>query len=327
MKNFLTLMLLVFSAQPRASVTVSGISSGGYFANQFHVANSSWVSGAGIVAGGPYFCAKGELVQALNRCMNVFLGVPQSTESLAHARNQAQLGKIDDLENLAGSRAYVIFGKLDKTVDPKVGQSLVEFYRKAGLTSEAIRVDADLLVGHAWPTLSFGNPCKEASKSPFLSKCQRDVSGELLAHLLGPLKPKAQARDSHLFSFPQGNARELAAISLASTAYAYVPARCQGALGECPLHVAFHGCKQTIKDIGLTFVTKTGLNDHAEANDIVILYPQTESSQQLGNPNGCWDWWGYAGKDYATRDGLQMKSVSQLIKRFQAGDVELTPAL
>jgi len=37
--------------------TVSGISAGAYMANQFHVAFSSTVKGAGIVAGGPYICA------------------------------------------------------------------------------------------------------------------------------------------------------------------------------------------------------------------------------------------------------------------------------
>jgi poly(3-hydroxybutyrate) depolymerase len=36
--------------------TVSGVSSGAAMAIQFHVAHSSLVSGAGIVAGPPYWC-------------------------------------------------------------------------------------------------------------------------------------------------------------------------------------------------------------------------------------------------------------------------------
>ncbi len=36
-------------------ITVSGISSGGFMAVQFHVAHSSTVGGAGVVAGGPYW--------------------------------------------------------------------------------------------------------------------------------------------------------------------------------------------------------------------------------------------------------------------------------
>ena len=39
------------------SVTVSGISSGAFFAHQFHVAYSNLVKGAGLVAGGLYRCA------------------------------------------------------------------------------------------------------------------------------------------------------------------------------------------------------------------------------------------------------------------------------
>jgi hypothetical protein len=42
----------------RAAVTVSGLSSGGFFAHQFHVAFSSLVKGAGILAGGPYGCVE-----------------------------------------------------------------------------------------------------------------------------------------------------------------------------------------------------------------------------------------------------------------------------
>jgi hypothetical protein len=31
------------------------------------------------------------------------------------------------------------------------------------------------------------------------------------------------------------------------------------------------------------------------------------------NPNGCWDWWGYSGENYATKQGPQMAAVKQLI--------------
>jgi len=38
-------------------LTVSGISSGGYMAVQFHVSYSSAINGAAIFAGGPFYCA------------------------------------------------------------------------------------------------------------------------------------------------------------------------------------------------------------------------------------------------------------------------------
>jgi hypothetical protein len=42
----------------RTGVTVSGLSSGGFFAHQFHIAFSKLVHGAGIIAGGPFGCVE-----------------------------------------------------------------------------------------------------------------------------------------------------------------------------------------------------------------------------------------------------------------------------
>lgn len=44
------------------NTTVSGISAGGFMAVQFAVAFSASISGAGIFAGGPYWCAQDNLV-------------------------------------------------------------------------------------------------------------------------------------------------------------------------------------------------------------------------------------------------------------------------
>ena len=66
-----------------AQVTVSGLSSGGFFAHQFHVAHSSWVKGAGLIAAGPYHCAQDGLDDAFHRCMDVTAGAPNPHESLA----------------------------------------------------------------------------------------------------------------------------------------------------------------------------------------------------------------------------------------------------
>jgi hypothetical protein len=38
-------------------------------------------------------------------------------------------------------------------------------------------------------------------------------------------------------------------------------------------------------------VSKSGYLEVAEANNIVVLFPQ--AIKTLDNPNGCWDWWGY----------------------------------
>ena len=48
--------------------SVSGLSSGGFMAVQFQVSHSSIVKGAGIVAAGPYFCARNDVVTATTKC-------------------------------------------------------------------------------------------------------------------------------------------------------------------------------------------------------------------------------------------------------------------
>ena len=45
--------------------SVSGLSSGAYMAVQLDVAFSSTIKGAGIIAGGPYYCAQGLLDTAV----------------------------------------------------------------------------------------------------------------------------------------------------------------------------------------------------------------------------------------------------------------------
>ena len=51
-------------------ITVSGLSSGGYMANQMHIAYSDWITGAGILAAGPYYCAQGDITVALSQCVD-----------------------------------------------------------------------------------------------------------------------------------------------------------------------------------------------------------------------------------------------------------------
>jgi len=35
-----------------------------------------------------------------------------------------------------------------------------------------------------------------------------------------------------------------------------------------------------------------------------------------GNPNACWDWWGYDSASYATQAGPQMAMVRAMIRLF-----------
>jgi poly(3-hydroxybutyrate) depolymerase len=96
-----------------------------------------------------------------------------------------------------------------------------------------------------------------------------------------------------------------------------VPPGCEGDAQDCKLHVAFHGCKQTVALVGDAHIRNAGYNSWADANRILVLYPQAASTWM--NPNSCWDWWGYDDRSYAERSGRQMQAVKRMTERLTGG--------
>jgi len=82
-----------------------------------------------------------------------------------------------------------------------------------------------------------------------------------------------------------------------------VPSACMST--ECKVHVLFHGCYGDFQINGFSFIDEIGMNEWAESNNIVIIYPQ--AIQTSYNPEGCWDFWGYTGPNYNTYSGLQIQ--------------------
>jgi poly(3-hydroxybutyrate) depolymerase len=37
------------------------------------------------------------------------------------------------------------------------------------------------------------------------------------------------------------------------------------------------------------------------------------------NPQGCWDWWGYNGADYAVKSAPQMTAIMAMVSRITSG--------
>ena len=331
----LSLLLLVTgiaTAQPLPrlaastdDVTVSGISSGAYMAVQFQVAYSRIVRGAGVVAGGPYGCAQGSVRRALGNCM-VPSGdalPPTAAETMQAVTRLAAAGRIDPAGNLRDDRVWLLAGGNDRTVLPPVMDALDAFYRTT-LPADAISFVKVPEAGHAMLSVADlqANACP-TSEAPFINRCQDvDAAGKLLTHLLDPLQPPAAALAGEMIVFDQRPFVPGRAIdaSLANEGYAFVPASCRS--GGCKVHVAFHGCLQNAGEIGRRFIDGAGYNEWAASNRIVVLYPQTlrrhglawGSFRWLLNPKGCWDWWGYTGENYHTRDGVQMRAVRAMIE-------------
>lgn len=314
-------------AANRAAITVSGLSSGAYMAVQFQVAHSHLVRGAGIVAGGPYDCARASVSRALKNCMAAPAEAPPPTvaEQQASVAAAARAGGIDDPANLAGHRVWLFSGANDKTVVPPVVDALAAFYATQ-LPAGAIRHVRHPEAGHAMVSAADPRPnACPTSEPPYINRCAgTDVPGDLLAHLLGPLQPPAAKPAGDLIAFDQqpffgGKAID---ASMDDEGYAYIPAACRA--GGCRVHVAFHGCGQGASEIGRRFVEGAGYNAWADANRLIILYPQARARYGVAagswkwvlNPKGCWDWWGYTGDSYARHGGLQVRGVKAMVDRL-----------
>src|SRR5690348_13229228 len=72
-----TTSLAAYNVGP-STVTVAGLSSGGYMAVQLQVAYSQSIFGTAVFAGGPYYCALGSLNSALGYCESGS-GIPLQT--------------------------------------------------------------------------------------------------------------------------------------------------------------------------------------------------------------------------------------------------------
>lgn len=309
-------------------LTVSGLSSGGYMAVQYQVSHSGTVKGAGILAGGPYYCAEGNVSRALANCMAVRSDAPPPgvAEQKKAIDAAARAGQIDSPELMAAHRVWLFSGGNDRTVETAVVNALHAFYSSI-IPASSIRYVRLPDSGHALPSVADkqANDCA-TSESPFINRCGNlDAPGDLLAHLLGPLSPRPGKPDGELMAFDQTpfiNGKAIDA-SLAEDGFVFVPKACQA--GGCRIHVAFHGCRQSVSDIGRRFVEGAGYNAWASSNRLIVLYPQTvaRSGAALGswkfvmNPKGCWDWWGYTGDNYASREALQVKAVHRMVERLQ----------
>ncbi|KPF69462.1 hypothetical protein IP84_06400 [beta proteobacterium AAP99] len=294
-----------------AEVSVSGLSSGGFMAVQMHVAYSAtFRRGAGVVAGGPYFCAEGSITNATGRCMQRSTAIPVSS-LVSTTRTWAGNGSIDPVDNLSASRVYLFSGSIDSTVKQAVMNDLQTYYASFVPAANTV-YKKDIAAEHAMITDDYGNSCSTKA-SPYISDCNFDLAGEILKHLYGTLNARNNGALGGSFTeFDQS--LYVRNNGMAATGWVYVPQSC-AAGASCRLHVVFHGCQQNTATIGDNYVRNTGYNRWADTNNIVLLYPQTGT----GATNGCWDWWGYNSADYARKSGPQMAGVRAMITRLASG--------
>ncbi len=315
-------------------VTVSGLSSGAYMAGQFQLAHAGMVGGAAIIAGGPFACAESAFSnfmpeaglkflsasRAVSGCMLDTLalyGIPNAEKLAERARELAEAGGIGPLDDaVTGDRLYLYSGTNDQVVKSRIVRKALEFYRLLGVPDENIRAVFDKPSGHAILTMDKGGSC-DANAVPYIVDCDYDQVGAFLQHLYpGAKQPEEGGEPAGQYvEFNQTEYLEgLEAPGLTDTAVVYVPPACRS--GGCRVHVAFHGCQQNRSEVKMRFIRDTGYARWADANDLIVLYPEVAKTPL--NPLGCWDWWGYTGKDYLTRSAPQIEAVRRMLDRLSA---------
>lgn len=293
-----------------SGVYVAGVSSGGYMAGQLQVAYSSRIRGTAVFGAGPYYCAENNAAEALYGCAaNIYpdyLGTLEADASLWSA-----YGWIDPIGDLSGKPVWVYHGSQDTTIAASVSRDGAAFWSDFGAKVTSVTGTG---AGHAWVTPYGTNTCATTG-SPYLNNCGTDPEHDLLTKVLGsvaaentgPLTGTLTRFDQSAYAVG-GSA---AALDMSGAGFAYVPHSCATG-SSCRLLVALHGCSQGYDSVGTAFVDRANLDQYADTNAMIVLYPQATTG--ASNPYGCWDWWGYLGAtNYPIQGGAQIETIMNMV--------------
>lgn len=308
-----------------SQITVSGLSSGGFMANQLGYAYSATFKGVGVFAGGPYMCAGHSNYTA---CMyNATVSASMLSTMQADLNNWSGTS-IDNKSNVAAQKIYMFVGSSDYTVGPNPMNAARTQYTNNGVPAANLEFVQRASTAHVFPTDfdSTGNNACSSSASPYISNCGYDGAKAALTKFYGTLAARNNSpAAANYIEFNQS--AFTSNPGMAATGWLYVPASCASGT-QCKLHVALHGCQQNVATIGDKFVKNTGYTRWADTNNIVVLFPQTKvdstsratsASGSLANPNGCWDWIGWYGSNFAQKAGTQQAAIKAMVDRLASG--------
>ena len=199
-----------------------------------------------------------------------------------------------------------------------------------------------------WPQ----NPWSGTGNAWPLENCGYDGPGALLNHVygqFGKLAPPAEHKvDSNLHFFNQSpfnnyvngtDSKSRRSVGLGELGLIYIPTRCSATTATttissssssssssgggsntttkpCSLHVVFHGCENPFV-MEYPEMNEISYNRWAETNDIVVLYPHVVKhgpSDVASEQGACWDSYGSTGRDYDTKQGIQMMAIQAMIE-------------
>jgi hypothetical protein len=317
-----------FGGGNSSEVTLSGFSSGAMAAVQLHVAYSTMFQGVGIIGGGPYLTA---VFGTDSIILPQLIHVPTL---ISLTNDLSKSGVIDNPANMSNSRVWLFGGTLDTVVDQGCVMKLKQYYEQwispsqmqsvFTVQSEHGFVEDNFVCLRVPQSLGGCNMCSDQS-APLINNCNFDTAGLMLSYLYNDtLEQRTSFDPSRLITLDQTKFIPLTCtedpvdMGLHYEMKAYVPKACQKKGSGCRVHVALHGCLSRLGYAREAFFQYAGYNYWAEANDIIMLYPQAAFND--ANLMGCWDWWGYAspakGLVYATKQSCQMATIVNAIKAF-----------
>lgn len=214
--------------------TISGISSGGFMANQMATIFSSQFSGVGTVAGGFYYCAQAHLPKQIKKDAstigtgNLFLFEPIASAPWLHPQKGNPLYQssicmgspeqailpdaylkanvenklVDPLSNVSDQKVFIYQGESDSTVKVQMQERLKSYYLSVGVKESNIA----MLTGkgnHNFPTdRKDGINCNQ-SKTPYVASCDLNLASILLAHLFDDKMIRTEINKNHIYVVDQ----------------------------------------------------------------------------------------------------------------------------
>jgi hypothetical protein len=183
-----------------------------------------------------------------------------------------------------------------------------------GVHDKDIAYRDTVAAGHSIVTMNPEDSPLGENRPPYINQGEFVQSHEILNHIYENLEKPAERPTGRLLRFDQtpffgGETR----ASMSPFGYVYVPEAVEKG-APARIHVVLHGCKQGYNYVdyvygrpdidnqppyGNRYITTTGYNELADSNNIIVLYPQAQASDDgaTQNPDGCWDWWGYSSTD------------------------------
>ena len=255
-------------------VTISGFSSGGALTANLLAMYNDVLDGGAILAGfGP--CA--------------------SYKSDPYCKTGEK--KIYDQKGLWQNKVFIYGGKLDDIVKIRSVKHMTRWFMHRGSTVETWYPN----FGHVYPnTLPINdqyNPLESCTGVGMIN-CQESATAKYFGFLydtehhfisLPWIKYNGAAplhldweRYGNLYAINQNVVSDDNA-KLLDYGFLYVPFVCRTNEKPCKFHIFFHGCKQSAILRGTEIIRKSEIIEHAAANDVIVLFPQTNDPDTANN--------------------------------------------